>query len=114
MYTTNKCHVYIEDNQSSQTTFTFGLTSKLSELKHVTVVDVFHKLIYITLVFFLKNFFFSLSSLRKWQNQTGQSTMEGVVHSGHMDSKTIHSTIDAPPGVSGVSKDAPGSTKYAI
>ena len=26
-------------------------------------------------------------------------------HSGRMDSKTIHATIDAPPGVPGVSKN---------
>ena len=26
-------------------------------------------------------------------------------HSGRMDSKTIHSTIDTPPGVPGVSKN---------
>ena len=27
------------------------------------------------------------------------------IHSGRMDSKTIHSTIDPPPGVPGVSKN---------
>jgi len=36
------------------------------------------------------------------------------MHSGNMDSKTIHSTIDAPPGVPGVSKDAPGSPEHGI
>jgi len=36
------------------------------------------------------------------------------LHSGNMDSKTIHSTIDAPPGVPGVSKDAPGSPEHGI
>ena len=28
-----------------------------------------------------------------------------ILHSGRMDSKNIHSTIDAPPGVPGVSKN---------
>jgi hypothetical protein len=28
-----------------------------------------------------------------------------ICHSGRMDSKSIHSTIDAPPGVPGESKD---------
>ena len=33
-------------------------------------------------------------------------------HSGRMDWKTVHSTIDVSPGVLGVSKDAPGYTEF--
>ena len=36
--------------------------------------------------------------VNEWQIET-------CMHSGRMDSKTIHSTIDAPPGVPGVSKN---------
>ena len=33
------------------------------------------------------------------------SNLNTLLHSGRMDSKTIHSTIDAPPGIPGVSKN---------
>ena len=39
-----------------------------------------------------------------WKKQIKVTQKHPYRHSGRMDSKTIHSTIDAPPGVPGESK----------
>ena len=49
-----------------------------------------------------------------WKKQIKVTQKHPYRHSGRMDSKTIHSTIDAPPGVPGVSKNQKFSLQMKV